>query len=279
MISRMCRPIFASALTVALAVSGTAYAQSTIGAPDASSRDAAKRDAAKQKIAREHSGLTIEKLRQDLQTAGFTDVKVLADSFFIQAKTKDGNPVVMTLGPDGLSALEMSNWGGPGQVSPTAENGSPTAGGAAQSAGIVRPSLVAGEDAAQLKSDKASLERQIKRLDADQATLKSDTTSGRMSAESKDADKVYNDRKAVQGENKDIVTDKAGSLQKKQDMAALQRALKRLDADEATLKSDTASEKMSAESKDANKAYNDTQAVQGEKSAIAADKAKLKADQ
>ena len=53
--------------------------------------------------------MTIGKLTQDLQKAGFTEVKVMADAYLIQARTKDGNPVVMTLGPDGVTALEMSN--------------------------------------------------------------------------------------------------------------------------------------------------------------------------
>lgn len=52
------------------------------------------------------SQLTTRKLTQDLQNAGFTDVKVVAHAFVVQAKTKDGNPVVMTLGPHGFSAFE-----------------------------------------------------------------------------------------------------------------------------------------------------------------------------
>jgi Protein of unknown function (DUF1236) len=43
-----------------------------------------------------------------LQKAGFTEVKVLQDAFLVQAKTKDGNPILMTIGPHGMSALEVS---------------------------------------------------------------------------------------------------------------------------------------------------------------------------
>ena len=95
--------LFVSALTLALAVSGAAFAQSTTGAPNPSSPDAAK-----QQKANPQSVLSIEKLKQDLQKAGFTEVKVLEDAFLIQAKTKDGNPIVMSIGPNGMSALEMS---------------------------------------------------------------------------------------------------------------------------------------------------------------------------
>ena len=50
--------------------------------------------------------LTIQKLKSDLQNAGFSDVKVMSEAFVVQAKSKDGNPVVMTIGPHGFSAFE-----------------------------------------------------------------------------------------------------------------------------------------------------------------------------
>jgi hypothetical protein len=140
-------------------------------------------------------------------------------------------------------------------------------------------SLAVKEDAAQLKSDKAALQRQLKRLEADEARLKSDTASGRMSAESKDAYEVYKAKEAIKGEKKDIAADKAASLQKKSDKAALQRQVKRLEAAEARLKSDTMSGKMAAVSDDAERFYKDRQAIKAEEKQIAADKAKLLTDQ
>jgi len=53
----------------------------------------------------------VRKLRDDLQSAGFTDVKVVAESFVVQATSKDGNPVVMTIGPHGMSVFEAMNNG------------------------------------------------------------------------------------------------------------------------------------------------------------------------
>jgi opacity protein-like surface antigen len=50
-----------------------------------------------------------QKVKQDLQNAGFTDVKVVAESFVVQAKSKDGDPVVMTIGPHGMSVFEAMN--------------------------------------------------------------------------------------------------------------------------------------------------------------------------
>jgi opacity protein-like surface antigen len=50
-----------------------------------------------------------QKIKQDLQSAGFTDVKVVAESFVVQAKSKDGDPVLMKIGPRGMSVLEAKN--------------------------------------------------------------------------------------------------------------------------------------------------------------------------
>lgn len=68
--------------------------------------------------------MTVEKLKSDLQSAGFSDVKVMAEAFVVQAKTKDGNPVVMTIGPHGFSAFEaVQNTGAGGSTAHSASPG------------------------------------------------------------------------------------------------------------------------------------------------------------
>jgi len=47
-----------------------------------------------------------QKIKSDLQSAGFKDVNVTAETYFVQAKTKDGDPVMMTIGPHGMSMVE-----------------------------------------------------------------------------------------------------------------------------------------------------------------------------
>lgn len=54
---------------------------------------------------RESNVLSIHKLKQDLEQAGFTDIKVLEDSFVIQARDKMGNPTIMSLSPSGVLAI------------------------------------------------------------------------------------------------------------------------------------------------------------------------------
>ncbi len=138
-------------------------------------------------------------------------------------------------------------------------------------------SMEARQDRAQLKSDEAALQRALKRLDVDEARLKADKASGKMSAESKDSEKIYNDQQAVKGEKSVIASDVPGSLQMKADKEALHRAIKRLAADQAMLKSDKRSGKMAAESKDSANVYSDQQSVKAEQKQTAADKAELKA--
>lgn len=57
----------------------------------------------------DHNLIAAKKIKEDMQKAGFTDVKVVAESFVVQAKSKDGDPVVMTIGPHGMSVFEAMN--------------------------------------------------------------------------------------------------------------------------------------------------------------------------
>lgn len=59
------------------------------------------------------------KIQQDLKNAGFTDVKVVAESFVVQAKSKDGNPVLMTIGPHGMSVFEAMSSGDSNTANPS----------------------------------------------------------------------------------------------------------------------------------------------------------------
>jgi hypothetical protein len=45
------------------------------------------------------------KLRKSLASAGFTDVRVMPESFLVHAKDSDGNPVMMVVNPDSVAAV------------------------------------------------------------------------------------------------------------------------------------------------------------------------------
>ena len=59
---------------------------------------------------------TPDHVRDVLQKQGFTDVRVVPQSFIIHAKDKDGNPVVMSVTPDSIAAVTVV---GPRMAPPT----------------------------------------------------------------------------------------------------------------------------------------------------------------
>lgn len=73
-----------------------------------------------------------QKIKQDLQNAGFTDVKVVAESFVVQGKSKDGDPVLMTIGPHGMSVFEAMNANNSSNSTTGSANGSPARQGIAK---------------------------------------------------------------------------------------------------------------------------------------------------
>jgi hypothetical protein len=74
----------------------------------------------------QQSLVAAQKIKQDLQREGFTDVKVVAESFVVQGKSPDGNPVVMTIGPQGMSVFEAMNGSGSKSGTVGSTNGSPS---------------------------------------------------------------------------------------------------------------------------------------------------------
>jgi hypothetical protein len=54
-----------------------------------------------------------KKLHDDLTARGFTDVKIVPQAFLISAKDKDGNPLVMLVGPNSMTVLSGSPPGAP----------------------------------------------------------------------------------------------------------------------------------------------------------------------
>lgn len=51
------------------------------------------------------------KLRSDLSKAGFTDITIMPSSFMVRAKDSQGNPVMMVINPDSITAITEQNQG------------------------------------------------------------------------------------------------------------------------------------------------------------------------
>jgi hypothetical protein len=133
-------------------------------------------------------------------------------------------------------------------------------------------------DAAQLKIDRAALDRDLVRMGADQDRLHADHRAGRLAAESDDSYRVYQDRQSISGQLYDLSRDAPGSLQKTQDLTQLHQYRAELARDKARLRQDTAAGLEAALSPDAKRAADDRAAVRAAERKVAADEARLHHD-
>ena len=46
-----------------------------------------------------------QQVQSNLKAAGFTDIKIMPESFLVRAKDKSGNPVMMVINPDSITAV------------------------------------------------------------------------------------------------------------------------------------------------------------------------------
>jgi hypothetical protein len=46
-----------------------------------------------------------QQVQNNLKSAGFTDIKIMPESFLVRAKDKSGNPVMMVINPDSITAV------------------------------------------------------------------------------------------------------------------------------------------------------------------------------
>jgi hypothetical protein len=88
------RPIIL-ALGLALALTGTGFAQNN---PGQNNQNAQQRNQNAQ-----------QQVTNDLKAAGFTDIKIMPESFLVRAKDKSGNPVMMVINPDSITAVTEVN--------------------------------------------------------------------------------------------------------------------------------------------------------------------------
>jgi hypothetical protein len=54
-----------------------------------------------------------QQVRENLQQAGFTDIKIMPSSFLVRAKDSAGNPVMMVINPDSVTAVTEVPAGAP----------------------------------------------------------------------------------------------------------------------------------------------------------------------
>ena len=110
------RKLFIPVFVASLAISGAAIAQSNSSPPAQSGTPQSGQLANAQRV------------KQDLEKAGFSDVRIVAESFVVQAKSKDGDPILMTIGPRGFTLFEVSRGSNPSSTGSTANSTGSSAG-------------------------------------------------------------------------------------------------------------------------------------------------------
>lgn len=101
----------AAVLTATLFAAGAASAasQTTSDNTPANAQTSKSASAGDQMQSFDHNNLRQE-LQQQLSSAGYTSIKIMPSSFYVQAKSKDGQPVAMVIGPDSMVAVtEVDN--------------------------------------------------------------------------------------------------------------------------------------------------------------------------
>lgn len=97
------RTLFIPAVVLGMVLTDASFAQSS------TSSQAGPQASQQRSSANPQTLLTSQMVQQDLQNAGFTDVNVTPRGFLVQARAKDGSPVVMKIGPKGFAAMEVIN--------------------------------------------------------------------------------------------------------------------------------------------------------------------------
>lgn len=121
------RKLLIPAFGAALAMSGAALAQSSNSSTPANTGGG-------QPAATQPAQLAnAQRVKQDLEKAGFSDVRIVAESFVVQAKSKDGDPILMTIGPHGFTLFEAENASHPKTTGSTANSGAASSGSSAGS--------------------------------------------------------------------------------------------------------------------------------------------------
>jgi hypothetical protein len=62
-----------------------------------------------------------QQVQNNLQQAGFTDIRIMPSSFLVRAKDKAGNPVMMVISPDSVTAVTEIT--APAGMAPSAQGG------------------------------------------------------------------------------------------------------------------------------------------------------------
>ena len=110
----MRRLLISALMPLILAIPASAQTAAPTQNPQPDAAQAQDQDSPKNQSAE----AILQNIQSDLEQAGLTDIEFIPSSFLVRAKDKDGNPVIMVVGPDALGAVTESPPGqGSGQSS------------------------------------------------------------------------------------------------------------------------------------------------------------------
>jgi len=111
----VCAALFAGVFAAPAFAAGAESNQNTTGAkPDAGTTSQAttpsgQTGAGQGAMSAQGSMHIAQKMRDDLGKAGFTDIHIMPSSFLVRAKDSAGNPVMMVVNPDSVTAITEEN--------------------------------------------------------------------------------------------------------------------------------------------------------------------------
>lgn len=105
--------------TAFVIVAATLMAASAASAQSANSSSTSPSGSGSQQSPMQNQAPIGTKIHDNLQAAGFTNIQVMPSSFLVRAKDQDGNPVMMVVNPDSVTAITDVNQttGAAGQAS------------------------------------------------------------------------------------------------------------------------------------------------------------------
>ena len=95
--------LFSLAALLALASATAAFAQ---GSPNQPAQNPSAKDQGTQTQAHQSIG---QQVRDNLAQAGYTDIKIMPESFLVRAKDKSGNQIMMVINPDSITTITDIN--------------------------------------------------------------------------------------------------------------------------------------------------------------------------
>jgi hypothetical protein len=87
-------------VVASLLLASTAYAQNSNSAQQQSSPPSG------QQAANPQTPRIAAQIRQNLESSGFKNIRLMPSSFLVRAEDKDGNPVMMVINPDSVTAIK-----------------------------------------------------------------------------------------------------------------------------------------------------------------------------